>query len=191
MSGFFSKPVTPTLASLGLDQINNTSDANKPVSTLQQTAIAAAVNPTRRTFYSKGTSTANVIGTSSSTTYPIWTIPVPANTSNLPNSYIEIKMRVNANVSGTAKTITASINNQDLGVSLNLAGNASADLTIIIQNKNATNAQQVTNSSAPNAVAVQTTVDMTVAQNITIMGTLATAGDTLNVGRITAEVSNA
>jgi len=191
MSGFFTKTVAPTAASLGLDQVNNTSDANKPVSSFQQTAIAAAVNPTRRTFYSKGTSTANVTGTSTSTTYPIWTIPVPANTSNLPNSYIEVKMRINANLSGTAKTITASINNQDLGVSLNLAGNASADLTIIIQNKNATNAQQVTNSSTPNAVAVQTTVDMTVAQNITIMGTLATAGDTLNVGRITAEVSNA
>jgi hypothetical protein len=157
----------------------------------QQASIAAAVAPTRRLIAAKGTATANVTGTSTSTTYPILTIAIPANSLNLNNAFLEIKLRINANVSSSVKTITAALNSQDLGVQFQMATFASGDLTIIIQNKNATNAQQATNSSAPNAAPTQLTVDMTQAQNITIMGTLNTAGDTLNVGRYTAEVSNA
>ena len=191
MSGFFSKPVTPTLASLGLDQINNTSDANKPVSTPQQTAIAAAVAPTRRLIASQGAPTANVTGTSTSTTYPVVAITIPANSVPGLNGFLEVKARINVNNSGSVKTVKAVLNNQDLGVTLQMVNLTSADLTIRIQNKGATNAQLVTNSASPNNAPTATTVDMTVAQNLTITCLLATAGDTCNVGPFSVEASNA
>jgi hypothetical protein len=178
-------------ADVGLGNVDNTADANKPVSTAQATAIATAALPSRKLIASKGTPTSNVTGTSTSTTYPLAVIAIPANSLSLLNGFLEVKFRINANVSSSVKTISASLNTQDLGVTLQLANLAAGDVTIIIQNKNATNAQQVTNSTAPNAAATQTTVDMTAAQNLTILGTLSTAGDTLNVGRYTVEVSNA
>lgn len=149
-----------------------------------------ALGAYRKLIAAQGTQTANVTGTSTPTTYPGVALTIPANSVPGLNGVLEIKARINVNTSASVKTVKAVLNNQDLGVTLQMAGIASADLTIRIQNKGATNVQLVTNSSTPNAAPTQTTVDMTAAQTITITCLLGTAGDTCNIGPFTVEASN-
>jgi hypothetical protein len=139
---------------------------------------------------SNGTPGSNAVGTGTLTTFPIGTISIPAGSLSGNNGVLTVVIAVGANNNGNAKTLTCTLNSQDLGVTYQMANLSAGEVTIRIQNKNATNAQQVRNTSAPNAVATQTTVDMTQAQNITILGTLTTLNDTMNVTSYSWNVSN-
>lgn len=139
---------------------------------------------------SNGTPGSNAVGTGTQTTFPIGTIAIPAGSLSGNNGVLTVVIAVGANNSSSTKTLTCTLNSQDLGVTYQMANASAGEVTIRIQNKNATNAQQVRNTSAPTAAATQTTVDMTQAQNITILGTLTTSGDTMNVTGYSWNVSN-
>jgi hypothetical protein len=157
----------------------------------QQTAIAAAVASSSRLIGSSGATQSVVTGNGTATTFPMPpAIAVPAGALSGANGVLELTVAVAANVSASVKTVKATLNNQDLGVTLQMAGQAAGEFTVRIQAKNATNAQQVRNTTAPTAAPTQTTVDMTQAQSITILGTLTTSGDTLNITGYSLRVSN-
>lgn len=161
----------------------------------QQTSIAAAVSAGvanyRKLLVSQGAPSASVTGTSTSTNYPVISLTIPANSVPGLNGFLEVTAQINTNNSGSVKTVTASLGAQDLGVTLQMVNLTTTKLTIRIQNKGATNVQLVTNSAAATTAPKQTTVDMTVAQTLTILCNLNTAGDTCNVGPVSVEASNA
>lgn len=78
-------------ATIGLDQVNNTSDMNKPVSTLQQTALDLKFDKVGGTI----TGTANFASGSGDSPKVSWTTPFASAFMNVYNDYVRVEATLN------------------------------------------------------------------------------------------------
>lgn len=136
-----------------------------------------------------GVPTSNVVGTGTSTTLPVLTIPLKANTLKKSGDTWKVILDPGVNVSSSAKTFTAAFNAQDCGLSLNLTTLAGGHIELTFTAKSTT-ALAVKNNITPNAAPTQMTVDLTVDNNLTILCNLTNSGDIANVQSWSAVASN-
>lgn len=143
---------------------------------------------TPTTTGASGTPTANVVGTGTLTTFPILAIPLPANALKANGTWV-VTFEIGCTNSASAKNVTAAFNAQDCGLVLSLVSVASNIVTLTIRAKSSS-AQTVKNSIAPTASSTALTADLTQANTLTILGTLTTTGDIMNVQSWSAVASN-
>lgn len=183
--------VSWTLADIGLGNVDNTSDADKPVSTAQQAALdlKADLSNTVRVLAQSG-ATSSVTGTVSETTLASVTVP---GGSMGANGAIRITFLATYTNSANAKTLRVKLG-LDTFLSIALTTTATIQTLVIIRNANSQGAQIATPTTvqsglgAATAAAATGTTDTTVDQTLVITGQLANAGETLSLRGYTVEL---
>lgn len=174
-------------AAVGLSNVDNTSDANKPVSTAQQAALDLKQNKTDAWIIQSSGLASSVTGTTSETV--LKTITIPGGAIG-PNGVIRLTLNFSHTNNANVKNLIARLG----GVSGTLYANISAAnqvRTHVVVHIYARNSQtsQIGGSNAGNSSGVgqsttsqvTSTKDMSVNQDIVIAGTLATSTDSITL----------
>ena len=136
-----------------------------------------------------GIPTANVVGTGTSTNFPVLTIPLKANTLKKNGDTWKVVADLGVSSNTNPKAWTASFNSQDCGASLSTVGVAGGRLEFTFTAKS-TSALSVKNNVTPNNAPTQITADLTVDNNLTILCNLTNSGDIANVQSWSGVASN-
>jgi hypothetical protein len=174
-------------ADVGLANVDNTSDANKPVSTAQQTALDQKIRTIK--------SAVAVSHTGSVAEVQLAAIVIPAGSMG-PNGRIELELHYSFTGSANVKTMRARW--AAIGGTAFLSQSASGATLVqarynpFIANRNANNIQQLHGGSfigtSAAALIADGAIDTTVAQTIYITGQLATAGETIKLESYIAKI---
>lgn len=172
---------------VGLANVDNTSDANKPVSTATQTALDAKQAKVNTWTVITSGMAVPLTGSTSETTLATLTIPAGALG---PNGMVRLTMNFSCTNNANSKTCRARLGGMAGTQYLNspLTSQSRLHVPIMIYNRNS-ESSQIGGTNAGNqggygqstSGQVTSTVDTTIVQTIVITGQLANASDTLTL----------
>lgn len=176
---------------VGLGNVDNTSDANKPISTATQTALNAKADASNAVYVLAQRAVASsVTGTLTETT--LATITIPANAMGV-NGAIRITPLFSYTNSANTKRLRIKFAGNEYW-NLPVTTTASSQSITMIRNRNAANSQVgmalAVNSGLSQATTavVTSAVDTTTDQPLTITAQLANTGETITLEAYTVEI---